>query len=304
MKKVPSRKVYSWSRLDLIVGDLLLYLLMKRSRRICNTNGIDGPRFIHAHDFIGHSINVFGGFEEEYINYAVHVLSTIGVEKSCFVDVGANIGNHALKIGRNFGKVICVEPALPNYQLLKLNCACAKYVHLRFALHSEEGEGLLLIDKTNKGGSKVISFNAKGSSCERLEADADNYTQEVKLTTLDRLLDGEDKVDLIKLDVEGSELSVLMGGLLTLSKFKPAILFEQNSWDTTNAFNTAAHYLESLGYKFILLSDASLHEPRPKIAKVFLALMRLIKGSRIKVQHVDKVVPTISIPMIIAYYPR
>jgi hypothetical protein len=126
----------------------------------------------------------------------------------------------------------------------------------------------------------------------------------VRLTTLDRLLAEENKVNLIKLDVEGSELSVLKGGVITLTKFKPAIIFEQNSWDTTNALNTAAHYLESLGYKFLLLSDASLHEHRSKIAKVWLVLMRLMKGSRIKVQNVDKVVPTVSVPMIIAYYPR
>jgi len=46
--------------------------------------------------------------------------------------------------------------------------------------------------------------------------------------TLDQFIETNSiqKIDLIKLDVDGFELKVLRGGQKTLQKFKPLILFE------------------------------------------------------------------------------
>lgn len=59
-------------------------------------------------------------------------------------------------------------------------------------------------------------------------------------------------IDFIKIDVEGHEFKVLMGGVETIKKYKPTILVEEN--ESTEFFNKgkmfdATKFLENLGYK-------------------------------------------------------
>lgn len=49
---------------------------------------------------------------------------------------------------------------------------------------------------------------------------------QVELDTLDQLIPSEQKIDLIKIDVEGGEFGVLKGGLQLLKRYKPVVIFE------------------------------------------------------------------------------
>jgi len=57
------------------------------------------------------------------------------------------------------------------------------------------------------------------------------------------------KVDLIKIDVEGMELEVLHGSIMTLLEHKPTIIFEcwQEPWYATRA-KQLMDMLKGLGY--------------------------------------------------------
>jgi hypothetical protein len=48
----------------------------------------------------------------------------------------------------------------------------------------------------------------------------------VKIDTLDNMIPPDCKVDFIKVDVEGAELQVLRGGLRTIGRHKPFVVFE------------------------------------------------------------------------------
>ena len=70
------------------------------------------------------------------------------------------------------------------------------------------------------------------------------------VTTLDKFMEEnfkEDKIDLIKIDVEGFEYQVLSGAKKTLAKYNPVIIIESFA----NKFEQVNSLLNSYGYKMI-----------------------------------------------------
>lgn len=49
---------------------------------------------------------------------------------------------------------------------------------------------------------------------------------QVEIKTLDEIIPANEKIDLIKIDVEGAELGVIKGGIQTLLRNKPVVIFE------------------------------------------------------------------------------
>ncbi|HVV68452.1 MAG TPA: FkbM family methyltransferase [Gammaproteobacteria bacterium] len=98
-----------------------------------------------------------------------------------------------------------------------------------------------------RGGSAIASLenlieheNIDRISCKLRRMD--DVVQEQKIT----------KLDIIKCDVEGSELSILQGGLVTLEKLKPIIYIElYEPWCKKFDYNTSdvMSLLFGLGYK-------------------------------------------------------
>jgi len=75
-----------------------------------------------------------------------------------------------------------------------------------------------------------------------------------------------DKIDAIKIDVEGMEYDVLLGGKLTLEKYHPLVYFETLPIFFTNksySIQTIYEFLASLGYKIV--SPIKPHEAIPFI---------------------------------------
>ena len=75
---------------------------------------------------------------------------------------------------------------------------------------------------------------------------------EVRLTTIDEACRDFQRLDLIKIDVEGWELSALRGGAGTLRRFRPAVFAEANASHLARSGTTPAElwgFLEGLGYR-------------------------------------------------------
>jgi len=121
----------------------------------------------------------------------------------CILDAGANIGLATLALRASYpaAEVHCFEPASENFDLLRCNVAGLPRSHcVRAALGAAEGEARLAL----RGGH----------SDNRIVAEAtDTDTEVVPCTTgaayLERM--GIERVDLLKLDVEGSEIEVVRG---------------------------------------------------------------------------------------------
>lgn len=140
-----------------------------------------------------------------------------------FVDVGANIGWYTLlasTIVGDAGRVYAFEPRPETGDYLErtvaLNGLQDRVTVYRFALSDSEGEAVLAWGRNtdNPGGS----FLTQEECAEGMER------QRVPTQPLDDLM--LDRVDFMKVDVEGSEMRVFKGARQMLERCRPVILSE------------------------------------------------------------------------------
>ncbi|WP_175962552.1 FkbM family methyltransferase [Burkholderia pyrrocinia] len=125
----------------------------------------------------------------------------------CFIDVGANIGMHTLAAARAMGgrgKIIAFEPFGPTKQLLErtiwLNGFSSIVDVHQAAVSNEAGHHKLFLGATS--GHHSIFPLVDG-------ARTDATPVEVPLVMLNDVVSATQKVQLLKVDVEGAELQVL-----------------------------------------------------------------------------------------------
>ena len=124
-----------------------------------------------------------------------------------FVDVGANVGTYAMVLAGHVGasgKVVAVEPHPVTHARLAFNRAASHFTQVRLvaaAAGPSDGELMIETDGDNLGASHIVSGKARGNAIK------------VPSLRLQRILGdaGVDRVDALKIDVEGFEDRVLTG---------------------------------------------------------------------------------------------
>lgn len=152
------------------------------------------------------------------VHHDSHVFCSFLREGMTVFDVGANIGVYALRFARKVGpkgRVYAFEPVPDIFARLQGNIALND-------VHNIVPVPMALSDQ--KGMAK-ISVAGPRSSLFRHQS---QKFVEVTLTTLDEFVaeQGIERVDAIKLDVEGAELRVIRGADNTLRRDKPILMVE------------------------------------------------------------------------------
>jgi FkbM family methyltransferase len=174
-----------------------------------------------------------------------------------FIDVGANFGIHAAlaaaRVG-DAGRVLAVEASPVTLGLLAQNLAnmgCPGAVAVHAAAWSRP-EILRFRHITQVVGGSHVAFTGD-------ERPWDGVQYQVLGVPLDTLvtLAGLERVDLIKIDVEGSEHRVLQGSAETLRRHRPTMIIEFNQ-ETARFFDghTAEdlhRLVRELGYRMAFL---------------------------------------------------
>jgi len=163
------------------------------------------------------------------------------------MDVGANIGLTASVFARHTeGAVYAVEPSpliFPHLEATVAANGAAQVRPLNVALGSAPGRMRFYADRTAAAASHLVT---DATLARRSDI-------EVPVTTLDALvtLHGIDRLDLVKLDVEGFELDVLDGARQTLERLAPAVFLEFNAF-TMIAFRNLnpREFLDTLRARF------------------------------------------------------
>ncbi len=182
------------------------------------------------------------------------------------LDVGANMGAHtlamALRVGAQ-GIVVAAEPTASAFRRLsrnlELNPNLAAAVRARrVMLVADDAARLapalyaswpLSPDPRAHHRHLGVAMPTDGAVCRRLD----------DLVAAERL----DRLDLVKIDVDGYELDVLEGARATLASYKPSIVFEFSPYTLQERGRSAAELLAILrdhGYDIRRITGAELAE--------------------------------------------
>ncbi len=184
--------------------------------------------FVSARDSaVGQEILETGTYEPHLVDLYRHILRP----GMTVLDVGANIGFHALHAARLVGpggRVIAVEPDPQNAALLRLSLAIATTplpVEVIEAALSDASGTILLSDLGNRGNSGARFTHRDRALLERLVHGASASFRSVPaLRWDDDHLDT--RIDVVKIDVEGSEPQVLRGMERSLRRHHPMVIAE------------------------------------------------------------------------------
>lgn len=210
------------------------------------------PITINPHEAIGYVIACHGLYEVS-VTEALWCLTEPG---DLAVDAGSNIGYTAsilaIRAGPR-GRVLCFEPHPLVFQSLQENVAlwkkdkrCATVVLHEAALGAADGRALLHMSdwfQTNRGTAWISAPTEFTENVSVLE---------VALRSLDSLIDGQESVGIVKMDVQGSELSVLEGMTKLLARRAVRdIVFEELA-----PYPAPIHsFLQSRGYAIFGLEE-------------------------------------------------
>jgi FkbM family methyltransferase len=168
----------------------------------------------------------------------------------CVIDVGTNIGkvllNFSNRVG-NTGTVIGFEPDEFNFKKCEQNISLNKPTNVKLfqmGLGDEVTQLHMFVKDANNRGMNRISSESAG------ENESENTIQ---ITTLDTMVSKLllQKINLIKIDVEGFELKVLKGAHASLNKFHPVLFIELDDVNLMQQGATAEQlirFLKDLNY--------------------------------------------------------
>jgi len=175
------------------------------------------------------------------------------------LDIGANIGYDTVlfaeKTGKT-GKVIAIEPDPINFEILQKNIkenGLKNVVAVQAAVGNENKKMKIFESKTNYGDHRLweetpLNQNPLPDKPEfpLKEGDKSRKSVEVFCRRLDDLLKELDyqKIDFIKMDVQGFEPLVIEGGKEMIEKNKPIIFFEYWPWGAKNAGSEIKEMME------------------------------------------------------------
>lgn len=172
-------------------------------------------------------------------------------------DVGANVGLYTAVLARSSRRVVAIEP----------NRDCARYLRrlrlrnvnvIEAAAAEAEGTATLHVSETHHGCGTLLPVPPAGAAVPC------NLSYTVATTSLDavaaaQLKPGE-KIGLVKIDVEGSELGVLRGAAEVLARHRPNLIVEteyRHGADVSAVFGL----LQQLGYAGFVINRTGEFEP-------------------------------------------
>jgi len=165
------------------------------------------------------------GLSKELFIYGIHepfltllILNEIK-EDDVIIEVGANIGYYVLLeclLIKGKGRVIALEPDPRSRKLLEMNVVKNGY--------AQNVEIIPVAIGAKRGKETLFLSSAWNLSTTGFPTSKESVTRIIDVKPLDELVLNESKIDIIKMDIEGSEFKVINGMIHTILKFRPRLL--------------------------------------------------------------------------------
>jgi FkbM family methyltransferase len=173
----------------------------------------------YADNYIDWNVLFYGSYEA----FELKLLAAIAlrIDGAVFLDVGANVGHHALYMATHVKQVHAFEPNPALWPLIEeklyINNVQNTFLH-RKGLGVKSGKLPLYLSPESGGSSLIAGTNGTDPASSVLASivRGDDFLPKFKIK----------KIDLIKLDVEGFEKSVIEGLRLYLERSRPIIMLE------------------------------------------------------------------------------
>lgn len=185
-------------------------------------------------------------------------ISKLQLSNFTMLDIGANIGAYSIgAVGIGAKMVYAIEPG-PLFERMKqnirINALEDVIVPIKLGLSSKAGKMRWYEDIQNPGNAHLVT-SIDSLSFEKIPTKFSDTFVEVNVITLNSLIYDYDiqKVDLIKIDVEGMEWDVLSGGKGFIERDRPIIVAETHRVASDmmqyDCMTPLFGYLYSLGYE-------------------------------------------------------
>ncbi len=216
----------------------LLYYLLQNVYIPILTGKLSGKKWV-----VGSSGKIMRYLTTTYESRLTYYSQKLIKEGDVVFDIGAHVGYFTLLFSMlvgDKGKVFSFEPNKNNFCLLDKHVRINKLQNVRilpYAVYDIDG---------------FLSFKiGDGSGTGKISDDGQYFVSVVSVDSF-VLKNKIDRLDFLKVDVEGAEDKVIEGAKDTLKKFQPTIFLSLHGEDKYIKCKTM---LEQLGYKFIKIYD-------------------------------------------------
>lgn len=179
------------------------------------------------------------------------------------IEAGANNGSETIIIGnilkRGKGKIFAFEPAPLPFKYLLINIILNELQQVIKPYDLLLGEKESYIDfflvsdsDANQGKSSKYTFNESSQKIIKRQTTLDKFIKEQNI----------ERVDFIKMDIQGSELDLIEGGINTLQKYRPIIFTEASNTELSRRGNSILdlfNKLVSMDYDVFIISKNGLN---------------------------------------------
>jgi FkbM family methyltransferase len=181
-------------------------------------NFLNKKVFLHDNDQISKWLQDdydIAGEEGRYEQHLVNVFKNYIQDDFVIIDGGAHLGMHSLRL----------SDLVPNGHVYSFEASPRTYDKLNQTIEYNNIHNITLYNNA------LYSENVDAHVIEHIHADQDTVKigynvnhKNIKATALDSL--ELDKLDFIKLDIEGGEYHAILGAEQTIKKYKPIITYE------------------------------------------------------------------------------
>lgn len=206
---------------------------------------------LRPNEYIDRFIFIEGIYERRFLDVVRAYFEA--VPATVALDIGSNIGNHALYLSDCFEEIHCFDPNPVAIERLRENVRLSNLSSIAIhpiGLSNRKAELWFLVDHADLGSSHFVDSPEEGT-IKLPVAMGDDYVDNLGLKS----------IDFIKIDVENHEPEVFEGLRRTLHRFRPIVAFEHHGGKVPQShFDRIAAVLPNYMFRELqyLTADASI----------------------------------------------